>query len=169
MKKLLLTVFFCSAAFKAAAQEQCGSVAECAQKAMEAALQAKVVLQIAVPKGAVMAFNLDECPAGWVAFSEASGRVIIGSGAGQNLTQRARGQRGGRETVALTADQLPRHRHAMPFVPEASNLSGNSYPVMSDARHSSSSRANAYTSSNGASAAHENMPPFHVLTYCERK
>jgi hypothetical protein len=59
-----------------------------------------------VPAGAVMAFDLAACPAGWTAHADASGRVIVGTSAGL-----ARGAKLGSDTVALSEAQLPAHSH----------------------------------------------------------
>jgi hypothetical protein len=61
-----------------------------------------------VPKGAVMAFNLAACPAGWSAFADAQGRVIVGSSA-----TLARGTPVGSDALVLGPDQMPSHTHGV--------------------------------------------------------
>ncbi|GAB3326641.1 prepilin-type N-terminal cleavage/methylation domain-containing protein [Haliea atlantica] len=43
-------------------------------------VRANSVFGAGVPAGALMAFNLSACPPGWVPYTEAGGRTIIGSG-----------------------------------------------------------------------------------------
>lgn len=153
---------------KAFAQDLCATVAECAQEAMEAAYQAKIALQLAVPKGAVMAFNLKECPKGWTPLETLSGRVIVGAGAGDGLTQRDLGQKGGVETVKLAINQLPAHSHRLPT--DGAQPGNNSQSIVnSGQRDEGISNRSGRTDRVGNNVAHENMPPFFVLKYCERK
>ncbi len=126
----------------------CETILECAQKAMEASFQAKTAIRIAVPKGAIMAFNLSECPDGWDLFAPLSGRVALGAGV------RPLGESGGAEV----------HKH---------NISiGNSAkgPRLPPGHRNDVSQFPVSTHSHSASISqNQNMPPFHVLTYCERK
>lgn len=57
-----------------------------------------------IPAGAVMAFNLSTCPAGWTRFSGADGRFIMGS-------QSEIGSRGGTGSIMMKANQLAPHSH----------------------------------------------------------
>lgn len=50
------------------------------------------------PKGAVMAFNLSECPFGWVPYLEAKGRFIYGAADADNEV----GSIGGQSSVSLS-------------------------------------------------------------------
>lgn len=61
-----------------------------------------------VPQGAVMAFDLPECPSGWLAYGPAEGRVIMGAGPDYPI-----GDVGGAREVMLTPDQMPSHAHAL--------------------------------------------------------
>jgi hypothetical protein len=61
-----------------------------------------------VPAGAVMAFDLAACPAGWTALTDAQGRVIVGS-----TTAVARGTKVGSDQVTLTTAQMPAHAHGV--------------------------------------------------------
>ena len=126
----------------------CETILECAQKAMEAAFQAKTAIRIAVPKGAIMAFNLSECPDGWDLFAPLSGRVALGAGV------RPLGESGGAES----------HQHGISI--------GNSArgPRLPPGHRNDVSQFPVSTHSHSASISqNHNMPPFHVLTYCERK
>jgi|GEM_PF-5089442 len=61
-----------------------------------------------VPTGAVMAFNLSSCPAGWSALADAAGRVIVGVSNPDAL-----GTTLGSNEVALELDQVPSHAHGI--------------------------------------------------------
>lgn len=59
-----------------------------------------------VPSGAVIAFDLTECPTGWATYAPASGRTVVGIGPG--LT---RGAPVGADQITLTTSNLPAHSH----------------------------------------------------------
>ncbi|MEP3678040.1 MAG: hypothetical protein ABJN21_04010 [Paracoccaceae bacterium] len=150
----------------AAAQEECATIADCAQKAVEAANQAKLALRVGTPKGAVLAFNLDSCPDGWVEFTPARGRTIIGAGQGDGLRNRELGQQGGAETHTLTAAQIPAHTHSYQssygpnMLDNTKNINGgvDRYEQMKEQT----------SGSVGGGKAHNIMQPFYTLMYCER-
>ena len=75
-----------------------------------------------VPSGAVMAFNLASCPAGWSAVSGAAGRVVVGTGNyaansdddGANASfSYSLGATGGRRDHALSTGELASHSHSV--------------------------------------------------------
>ena len=73
---------------------------------------------IAIPSSAVVAFDSDECPAGWRAEPRAAGRFIVGTGAhsefnsyGNSVAVKSLGQVGGEDQVRLILDNLPSHFH----------------------------------------------------------
>jgi hypothetical protein len=79
--------------------------------AVEAASASNAVGQLGtqvVPSGAVMAFDLAACPAGWTALADAQGRVIVGTTTGVALKARV-----GADQVTLTAAQMPTHTHTV--------------------------------------------------------
>jgi len=65
----------------------------------------KLAQQI-VPAGAVMAFDLATCPAGWAEYTAARNRTLIGL-----TTGLSRGTAVGSNSVALTVAQMPSHTH----------------------------------------------------------
>ncbi len=167
MSSLLASFLFCSLNYAAAA-EVCTTVADCAQVAVEAALQSKVQHRIAVPRGAVMAFNLQECPQGWTDFTPANGRMVLGAGEGnrdqndRRLSQREVGESGGTETETLTVEQMPSHRHSGIVA----------YGGYSVEHHQSNARIpiqnHGAMGATGGNEPHNNMSPFVVLKFCER-
>jgi hypothetical protein len=84
-----------------------------ADHAMSATNAAGALATQLVPSGAVMAFNLAACPAGWAPFTAAGGRTIVGvNGAGGNgLSQRTLGQTLGEENHSMSASEMPSHTH----------------------------------------------------------
>lgn len=121
------------------------------------------------PTGAVMAFNLTECPAGWKIFEAAKGRTIVGAGQGTNLTNRALGDTGGTEQHTLTVAQLPSHSHH-----GAINAHGNSYhtggqPGLNMHVYGQGTTRSNAVSYTGSGEAHNIMQPFVTLLYCEKE
>jgi len=119
-----------------------------------------------LPSGTVIAFDRNECPAGWQPFAE--GRTIIGVGQGKDLTMRNLKDQGGVERVTLTLDEIPSHRHQIPtfsavmrherFIAgyQATDTLGN---------YSDHQRP---TQEVGGGQPHENMPPFIALRLCRK-
>ncbi len=107
------------------------------------------------------------------------GRVPMHAGQGLDLSPRDLGQKCGTETVALSASQLPEHRHEL-LVSEApadgsrpsggALATGNIYVNSSGATHQQKSEPtialNSKTiSQTGGSSPHENMQPTLCLNY----
>lgn len=154
------------------AQKKCGSVEECAQAAVEAALRAQELVASFVPSGAIMAFRLEECPAGWKPVPELAGRVVVGAGVGQSdfldrpLTERTLGEVGGEEIHELTVDEMPSHTHGYKTT-DNGQLLDNDHNKVAQPRYGVVRKRN--TASTGGDGGHNNMQPFLVLTYCERE
>lgn len=95
-------------------------------------------------------------------------RVPVGAGQGGGLTNRARGTNGGAETVALSVAQMPAHNHAWQGVNDSAAAPGQAgnYPfrIYQD-RQIQWDGTRAAVLAEGGGAAHENMPPFGVVTY----
>lgn len=81
MKNLMVStlVFWAVATSGNVAQAKCTEVIECANEIMEQNVALRALLETRVPKGAIMAFNLKECPAGWSRFGAANGRFLLGA------------------------------------------------------------------------------------------
>lgn len=61
------------------AHSECATVKDCAQEAVEAALTARAQIDLFLPRGAVIAFALDECPKPyWEEYKPAYGRFVRG-------------------------------------------------------------------------------------------
>lgn len=84
------------------------------------------------------------------------GRVVIGTGSGTGLTVRTRGQIGGEETHVLTEAEIPAHVHT-----GGATYAGSNTITSGASQHG----ATTNTGTTGSDTAHENMPPYGVLTY----
>lgn len=101
------------------------------------------------------------------------GRTTVGQGTGAGLTPRALGQKGGAETVTLTASQMAAHTHtatavknASQSVPAATLTWGGdpATPLFSNGTPDAPMNTHAI-SVTGGGAAHNNMSPFMALNY----
>jgi microcystin-dependent protein len=102
------------------------------------------------------------------------GSTAIGPGQGPGLSLRDLGESGGQQTVTLIPSQLPAHTHSLQgatggglSAPSSSNLWGSAlrgrpapYATASNVVMSASATATA-----GASAPHNNMPPYLALNF----
>lgn len=130
------------------------------------------------PTGAVMAFNLASCPAGWSAMDgnagrpDARGRTIVGSGQGAGLTNRALASVGGAESHVLTIAQMPTHTHATEVNADGADTSDPTLaylgPSPADSYSFLPSAPGAPVSAAGGSQPHSLMNPYLVLTYCQK-
>jgi hypothetical protein len=124
----------------------------------------KWLVNPAVPRGAVLAFNLDACPFGWSEFKEGGGRFIVGAGDHPNAPIQVYklGATGGQEKVGLTLEEMPKHSHSYSYLgsrPGGCGLEGCGWEQ---------ALVNAETSEKGAGKPHDNLPPYVALTYCVR-
>lgn len=107
MRALLVSALFVGTTSLGQAQAQsCDTVMECAQQASTAAQQARDIMQQLVPSGAVVAFNLAECPAGWEPYVAAQGRFIRGFDPTGGIDPN-------RTVGSLQEDAFQGHYHAM--------------------------------------------------------
>ena len=148
-----------------------------------------------VPKKSIIAYHGNTAPEGWAICDgqngtpDLRGRFILASGKGKHLTNRSLNQKSGEENVTLTAAQMPHHNHQTLIyhiwdsnMSNTSSMSGghgkgfggwtgdyNSQVQNPSARwggrddktHGFRSR----TTHAGSNHAHNNMPPYYVLTY----
>jgi microcystin-dependent protein len=103
------------------------------------------------------------------------GRVPIGPRNGPGLSSYALGQRGGAETVTLTANQMPSHNHAAAAAGPAGNSNdaiGNIWADdagVSSATYSSAAAAGTMRGdaigNAGGNQAHENRQPYLAVNF----
>lgn len=108
------------------------------------------------------------------ALPDLRGRVAVHAGAGTGLTPRTVGQKDGKETVALTPDNLPAHTHPLqvtqnmagtgqPGGKELAKLaSGNMYIATAQ---TTAMNASAISATNSMGQAHNNVQPFLGINF----
>ena len=121
-----------------------------------------------LPAGIILAYNSVNPPTGWAICNglngtpDLRGRFILGSGRGNRPFKSS----GGAETHTLTAAQMPYHTHtqnpgtgsthfAVAWGDGAGNWANQRYGMNSSQQ----------TGPAGSTQAHNNMPPYYVLTY----
>lgn len=117
-----------------------------------------------VPPGMVAAFDVQgACPTGWVEFSDASGRTIIGAGQGEGLSKRKYRDTGGKEQKTLTIPELPPHTH-----PGNVSTGGFSFEHHKWNDRLPGQNWKPETGSTGEGKPFDIMPPFIALTVCKK-
>lgn len=107
------------------------------------------------------------------ALPDLRGRVPIGVGQGTNLPAYTQGQTGGRESVTLSAAQIPPHQHGLACsATQATQASpANAYPNAAAAGSSlyadtgGTTLASQAILNTGANSRHENMMPCLTTNY----
>ena len=143
-----------------------------------------------LPRGAIVMWTGDTAPAGWAMCDgqngapDLRGRFVLGSGKGNGLTQRNRGEQSGEEKHLLTIAEIPSHTHGVSDPGHLHNWTGSRQQAGTDdhnntcefskgdagavdtvSKNTDSRTTNISISAAGGSLAHENMPPFYVLAY----
>lgn len=124
-----------------------------------------------VPRGAVMAFNLDACPTGWVRFAPANGRGIIGIGnSGEpGAIAHTLGQVGGEEKHVQTVAELANHTHSFNDNTLGGSNSKDADAGRTDTNWDGYNKTVANNTSNiGGNAAFNVMDPYIALLYCRK-
>lgn len=125
-------------------------------------------------RGQVMAFN-GSCPDGFVPFTQANGRVLVGEGSlydsasGQTITY-VTGDKGGQAKVALSVDEMPEHSHGYKdawYSERYGPLGGGNTQGSGDTDYDNNLYERSMTTeSEGDGQAHENRMPYYVINYC---
>ncbi len=150
-----------------------------------------------LPKGSIIAFNSTTAPTGWTLCDGSNGspdlrgRFVLGSGKGDNLTERKLDARGGEENITLNIDQMPKHNHNVKGdtgesgkhnhkfkvgggdggggggngTSEGYTNHGNGYDTYTFDNEDHYHSIDITSTSEGGGKPHNNMPPFYVLTY----
>lgn len=132
----------------------------------------------AAPTGTIVAYGGTSAPAGWLlcdgrsiggnsALAGVLGRAqvpdlrdrfVLGAGT------RARHATGGEASVTLTVEQLPAHTHEY-IDPTTGGYKGLAHDGSGSTAEYAHEGPKGITSATGGGQAHNNMPPFYVLTY----
>lgn len=136
-----------------------------------------------LPEGLVAAFDrADGCPPGWIDYSNARGRVIIGAtppdGVSGGLTRREFQEQRGVETHALTLEEMPKHTHD-PGNPhdhfiayDLENEGQVSAKIDGPGGETLATHTGFSGGPDGADVGvatpHENMPPYIALYFCRK-
>jgi len=145
-------------------------------------------------KGIIVMWSGSNVPSGWTLCDgtngtpDLRGRFVLGSGKGENLTERKINDKGGFETHTLTIEEIPQHRHKIVHREAGKNSSlgendfirtsndignSNSYilggkivtgvePELASTGRILFSNSHQQITSD---KPHNNMPPFYVLAY----
>lgn len=142
-----------------------------------------------LPKGCIIAWNGTTAPAGWAMCDgkngtpDLRGRFIYGYGSGLGKTFN---KRGGGETHKLSINEIPSHNHSMNNAGKHEHSlnrfaykHGRSFKGSNDHDHTlkhccgtpwitktnSTGDHKHHINNTGGSKSHNNMPPYHVLSY----
>lgn len=135
-----------------------------------------------LPTGAVVPFNLNACPTGWVEETALRGRTIYGSGhyaplypattPNDSTYDYTRGDEGGFAKMKLSIAQMSPHTHtfyADTLPVRAVVESGGGPAVMIRLPYQLSWLTSGYTTGYaGGSQPHENRRPFMAFLYCKK-
>ncbi len=126
-----------------------------------------------VPKGAVVAFATS-CPTefGWKEYEAARGRFVVAVGQNTDTAGTSRtfslgiGDNDGAYQHVLTVDEMPAHRHAVDRQGPTRGIEGLP-PIGTDGAIIATIEQEM-TSTAGKGQAHNNVPPYIALHFCEK-
>jgi hypothetical protein len=126
-----------------------------------------------VPSGAVVAFNLLNCPTGWTALPQAGGRTIVGVNAagGNGLSQRNLGDTVGEEAHTLSVAEMPSHSHtSVIYATVGTSFTNGTTGLQTQGGTSAPTNLGQSIPSNAAGGgnAFSNMQPSLALLYCQK-
>ena len=125
-----------------------------------------------LPRNTVIAVDDPRgCPTGWAPFTQADGRFILGVTQGKSrLSTRFYAEDGGEETVTITEQQMPRHKHSYR---DRSVASRGTAEMMTDGPLRGWQDLERETWPAGGTSSsdalpHNNMPPYIALYFCKK-
>lgn len=124
-----------------------------------------------VPSGAVMAFDITSCDElpGWVTYTKAQSRFILGAGPksdDENLSKRSPGAEGGSEVLKSNLEH--NHTYSAQYRSFTVIGAGPNDVVVPHGRQFPATGAESLSTGKNGSERPSIMPPFTVLTYCEK-
>lgn len=108
--------------------------------------------------GAIFAFKADKCPHGWIEYSDASGRFLLGVEKKQNI-----GETGGNSSISLLEKHLPKHDHGLPTM-----LTGGGSQGLNGSGGTLQPHDKKITGTRGKSEKFNIMPPYVTVRFCVR-
>lgn len=133
-----------------------------------------------IPLGGIIMWSGASVPFGWalcdgqtingVVTPDLRGRFVLASGAGSGLTSRAIGDKGGKETHALTVEEMPAHSHptSVGTVGYAAAWNSSREATRAPGEDHNNGWQTFPSANTGGSQAHTNMPPYYVLAFIMR-
>jgi microcystin-dependent protein len=112
------------------------------------------------------------------ALPDLQGAVPLGAGQGSGLSPRNLGESGGSATVALTANEIPSHRHtasaSTALTGTVASPSGNRWAQVRYGRgglqafsaSTNAQMASAALATTGSGSGHNNLPPYLTISFC---
>lgn len=122
-----------------------------------------------MPAGAVMAFDLASCPAGWSAYTAANGRNIIGTGTSgtAGAVNHVRGDAttgvGGEEKHTQLISEMPNHDHSLNWRNLTAGGASYTFPVVEKDLNNPT-----VTGTKGGGSPFNVMDPYIALLYCKK-
>ncbi len=112
------------------------------------------------------------------ALPDLRGRTAIQSGSGPGLSPRNIGSRGGRESIGLTASQMPQHTHLMNVRKEDGNIRNPKNDILAASKTAGGVNVNTYSnkradgrlqadaiSLTGGNQTHTNLDPYLTVSW----
>lgn len=150
-------------------QDRIGNLVQSKIQELPSLDSAALLKKVAMPKGAILAFNRTECPDGWKVFNEGNGRFLVGIGNSAGLRTKNLLEIGGEDEHVLLIDEMPNHKHE---TVEAGDPSNSSWGVSGprNGRHGVrwENFQTSYTGPVGGSKPHNNLPPYVGVLFCEK-
>ena len=119
-----------------------------------------------IPLDSIVLFDAEACPEGWSEFEKAFGRVIIGAGKGEHLSNRTHGDKGGSESILLMAENIPKHTHSTAVRGASNGARGPSSGVPDLWQGSRAGFTGSFPADDATPIS--SLPPFIVLTVCKK-
>ena len=124
------------------------------------------------PSGLIVAWygNINEIPDGWILCDGTLGtpdltnNFVLGAGLNRKL-----GQMGGSDKHILSINELPQHNHfVMSSISTSNTLTQLSATGITNANGMTNTNTIATTGETGGDIAHNNMPPYFVLSFIQK-
>lgn len=125
-----------------------------------------------VPSGAVVAFGHESCPEGWESYVLGSGRFLLGSGkdytTGESYELHAEG---GIARHPLRIEEMPHHNHSADGRGFLVRVTGRDtvHAQTDETPGEINIRQGLPMVPIGEGKPHENMPPYLVVNFCQKK